>query len=411
MQQEDVFLYPRSRLKETDLTLASGIQDWAEKEVVSKRLEHQEDYDLLLKPALQKLMVDIGLQSVLWPEKMGGAGDNQTGSAYTVAAALEQVGRADTGIGFLASHVLALQASVAMEGRLNEKLCKDLAPVFGEGKEPAVVSFVLTAYGEEEGVPEWRGKCLQVRASLTGDEWELNGTGVRPTCSGSDADLYAVLCAVEDEDEPALILVKGEAEGLTRGAAFKKTGLAASLNADIGFDNVKVAPEMYAWAGSDSVRHLLSWFYLGLGATAVGSLLAAYEIIKEWGDNRVIKGTGHVFKENPLTASLMADAAHDTAVGRLLIYNLAEILSDPEAYGGAGSEGVFATASLIVHRIYRLAEDTLNHIMELMASAGYAKEWQLERYWRDIKTIQCHIGACELAKMDSARWFFKCETL
>jgi alkylation response protein AidB-like acyl-CoA dehydrogenase len=49
--------------------------------------------------------------------------------------------------------------------------------------------------------------------------------------------------------------------------------------------------------------------------------------------------------------------------------------------------------------------------MELMASAGYAKEWQLERYWRDVKTVQCYLGAAELAKHDYARWFYQTKTL
>jgi alkylation response protein AidB-like acyl-CoA dehydrogenase len=49
--------------------------------------------------------------------------------------------------------------------------------------------------------------------------------------------------------------------------------------------------------------------------------------------------------------------------------------------------------------------------MELMASAGYAKEWQLERYWRDVKTVQCYLGASEIAKFDVARWFYQCQTI
>jgi alkylation response protein AidB-like acyl-CoA dehydrogenase len=66
---------------------------------------------------------------------------------------------------------------------------------------------------------------------------------------------------------------------------------------------------------------------------------------------------------------------------------------------------------MIAHHIYASAENTIHRTMELMASAGYAKEWQLERYWRDVKALQCYLGAAELAKHDYARWFYQTKTL
>jgi alkylation response protein AidB-like acyl-CoA dehydrogenase len=156
---------------------------------------------------------------------------------------------------------------------------------------------------------------------------------------------------------------------------------------------------------------LLSWYYLGLAAAGVGALLAVYEIIKEWGDNRVIKGRGQIFKENPLTGALMGEIAKEIAVDRLLAYDLAGILAEPEGYGGSEALAAFTSALMLVHHIYVSAEYTIHRTMELMASAGYAKEGQLERYWRDVKTVQCYIGAYELAKHDFARWFYHTKTL
>jgi alkylation response protein AidB-like acyl-CoA dehydrogenase len=72
---------------------------------------------------------------------------------------------------------------------------------------------------------------------------------------------------------------------------------------------------------------------------------------------------------------------------------------------------VFVSALMIAHRVIASADSTIYRTMELMASAGYAREWQLERYWRDIKTMQCYLGAAELAKHDFARWFYKTRTL
>jgi alkylation response protein AidB-like acyl-CoA dehydrogenase len=148
-----------------------------------------------------------------------------------------------------------------------------------------------------------------------------------------------------------------------------------------------------------------------MSATCTGALFATYEIIKEWGDTRMIKGRSSIFKENPLTASLMADIGTSVLTSRLLTYSLAQVLAEPAIYGDAGSEKNWATAIGVFNRVSSAAELAIDNTMELMASAGYAKEWQLERYWRDIKTLAVSMGNRELAKMDLARYFYQTKTL
>jgi alkylation response protein AidB-like acyl-CoA dehydrogenase len=411
MSDVDIFFYPVSRLGKADVDLASSLQSLVEKEIMSKRLELKEDYERLLQPSLHRLLVGTGLQRMFWPEKLGGDEHNQPSASYTIVSALEQIGRADTGLAFVIAHNLALQAALALEKSYNEESCLALAPLFCDDDRPVKVSFVLPAYGETGEGAQWRGKYFQVKASRAKGGWRLDGQGVRPTCCGVDADLIGAWCAVEGGEEPAFILVPGDASGLERGEEIIKTGLAASRVAELAFSGVEVPASSCAWRGDEGLFRLLSWFYLGLAAAAAGALLADFQIIREWGDARVIKGRGHVFKENPLTAAVMGEISMEIATSRLLAYDLAGILAEPEAYGDAGSQGVFVTASMIVHHIYASAENTIHRTMELMASAGYAREWQLERYWRDIKTVQCSLGAAELAKHDYARWFYRTETL
>lgn len=411
MQDLDLFPYPKSRLQSTDVDLASSLRGLVEKEIMDKRLELKEDYEGLIKPSLEKVLVGIGLQKMFWPESLGGDEHNRPAASYTISAALEQIGRADLGLAYLVAHNLSLQAALAMEGSGRDELCSRFAPLFCQGGRPLIVSFILPVYGEGEGGPEWRGRRLQLRAVNGRDGWVLDGEAVRPTCSGADAALFGTWCAVEGETEPAFILVPGGAAGLKRGPEFRQTGLAASRNADLGFNGVEVPAADCVWRGEEGLRKLLSWHYLGLSAAGAGALLACHEILKEWGDNRVIKGRGQVFKENPLTGALMGEVAQETAMARLLAYDLAGILAEPEAYGEAGSEGVYTAGLMIVHHVYASAENIIHRTMELMASAGYAKEWQLERYWRDVKTIQCCLGSSELAKHAFSRWFYQAKKL
>ncbi len=409
MKEYDLFPYPKERLGDMDVALATNIKRWAENEVINKRLEFKEDYDKLLSPAWKTLALDLGLQKMVWPEACGG--DEHTGgdAAYTMVAALEQIGRGDAGLGFLLANTFTIQSTMALGANLKKDLCAAFADLFG-GKKPVIASLILSTFGDlGASNGEFRGKALQCSAKQSDKNWVISGENVRPIGSGGVADVFGVMCSVEGSDEPAFILVPGNAKGVSRGDVFLKTGLAASLNANITFDKVKVPAAYCAWQGAAGFQDMMSWLFLGMSAVAVGCQLATYDIIKKWGDNRVIKGD--TFKENPLTAALMAEIVTEASTSRMLTYQLAGMLAQPEIFGAAGEDSNYTTATMIVHRVMLQGMKATHSCMELMASAGYAKEWQLERYWRDIKTMQMHLGAYEIAKMDIARHFYDCHKI
>lgn len=412
MVNQELIPFPREKVEEADLSLAKSLKEWAESEVISKRLEYNEDYEKLLQPAMKKLFLDIEMQKLLWPEEYGGAEHNTPEVALTLALALEQIGRADTGIGFVSAATFALCSTFALKGTMNPGLCKKFAPLFCQAKEPTIGSLILPSYGSQESDPaeEYRGRYLQARAKKERNKWKINGEAIRPFNSGADADLLGIFCFIEGENEPGLFIVPADSPGVSKGEPFLKTGLAASMNSELKLENVKVPAENLVYKGERSYRQMLAWINMGMGAVTVGSLFAAYEIIKEWGDTRVIKGKGSIFKENPLTASLMAEVSHEILISRLLTHQLAQMMANPEV-GEQETDRMYMSSLSIATHVTHAAEKAVNNIMELMASAGYATEWNLERYWRDIKTMQIHLGNWELNKMDIARYFYQCKTL
>ncbi|MBU4240105.1 MAG: acyl-CoA/acyl-ACP dehydrogenase [Actinomycetia bacterium] len=411
MKYQEIFPVPREWVQDIDEFMAETVTRWAEQEVIAGRLEHAEDYDKLLVPAIRKLFIDIGLQSMLWPEELGGGGLGTPETAMTVATVLEQVGFADTGIGFLYANSFALQHAFAVEPHRNGELLQELVPVFC-GDEVAVGSLVLPGYGSgnpgEGGA--FHGLAYQVAAESRNGGWALSGKAVRPQCSGKTAALFAVAFDAGD-GEPAVVLLKSDDDGLSSGEPFKKTGLAASLNADLDLKEVEAPGALVILRGEERFREMLSVYYMCCAAICVGSLLATYEILKVWGDTRVIKGKGQEFKENPLVASLMGEAAGGIATSRVLTYNLARMLSRPDIYGPPGSQATYATATVIFKHVTRSAMLSMNNTMELMGSAGYATEWNLERYWRDVKCIENSVIPETAARVDLARHFFGCRTL
>lgn len=406
--------FPYERVEEVDLSLARSLREWAQSEVIGKRLEFNEDHDRLLGPAMKKLLVDIEMQKLVWPEKYGGAEHNAAEVIYTLLQALEEIGRADTGIGYVFASTFALWSTFALESTMNERLCEEYAALFCEAGEPVIGSLVLPLYGGPDSAPasEYRGKYLQAAAAREGEQWVVQGEGIRPLNSGADAALFGVFCCLEGEDDPGFLLIPATAPGVEREAEMpKSTGLAANRNTRLGFDAVRVPGENLVFRGSRAYREMLSWLHAGLGAVALGALFASFEIIKEWGDTRVIKGKGNIFKDNPLTAALMAEIGHEILLSRLLIQRLAQLFIQTDRQKEADGERLFIGSLSVAAHVLGAAEKAINNIMELMASAGYATEWNLERYWRDVKTMQVHLGNWELNKMELAQYFYGSKTL
>lgn len=405
MKYQDLFPVPVEWMTDTDESMAETMARWAEVEVKARRLEHREDYGALLEPALKKLMVELGVGSMFMPEVAGGGGMSSPDAALTAAVCLEQAGYADTGIGFLCANTLALQASFAVEPNVDAKLLEEFAPSFcGDG--PAIAGLVLPGYGGAAGAGSFMGMEYQAGGARSDGKVTLDGRSVRPQCCGANASLFGIVCGLEGG--PALVMVPASAQGLEASEPFLKTGLAPSINADLDLSG---ATGTLVFEGADRLMGLLSWYYMGCAAVCAGSLLASWEILREWGDTRVIKGKGQVFKENPLAAALMGEVGGRCGAIRILVYSLARMLARPDVYGPAGSPAMFATATSVFKQASRGAMQGIDNAMELMASAGYATEWNLERYWRDVKTIETYVVPETCAQVNMARHYYGLKAL
>ena len=409
MDYQELFPVPVEWLGDVDLSMASTVSGWADAEVMTGRLEHHEDYEGLLVPAMRKLFIDIGLQAMLWPDELGGGGLDSPEAAMTLTAILEQVGRADTGIGFLLANWFAIQSAIAIGPGRNETLLKGSAEIIC-GDEILFGSLVLPGYGNGAEETDFFGLPYQATARKSGEWWVLSASGARPQCAGSNAHMFGVVAAT-DKGEPGLFLVPSMSPVVSVGNPLKLAGLAASINAEITIDAAELPAKHLLLEGVENIRGVLSWYYTLCSAVCCGALLASYEILKEWVDTRVIKGKGQVFKENPLVASLLGEIGAKTGLARIATYNIARMLAKPETYGPAGSGPVAATATAAFKTVARSAMDAMDNTMELMGSAGYATEWNLERYWRDVKTLEASVVPETVAQTDMARHYFDLKKL
>jgi acyl-CoA dehydrogenase len=405
---DDLFLFPKQWMDDESGGVVTLIRQWADKEIISKRMEYRENYSKLFPEKRQKLYLDIGLQRLMFPEKLGGFGWNNPAKAPGLLAILMEIGRADASIGMSAAVQHAILSTIVMEPNLNNDLCDTLAPLLGD-EEVRTPTLILPGAGiAGKETPLFMGRSILAEAKYGNAGYIITGSGLRPLFAGKSADLFCTVCS-DQKGKPCIAFVPGNSQGIQRGPALLTTGLNAFENADVSFDKVQV-PKENVLDRNNVVEELNVWLNLFLGGVSVGTGTNFFEILSDWSDTRVIKG-GTTLKENPLCASVLADVAEEIALAKLLLFDLAQIIAKPGDWGGENISRTFTYAEMIGSRVQQGVMRAINRGLELMGSAGYAKEWHTEKHWRDVKTIQsllCGVAAEAPVKMDTARFFYNC---
>lgn len=401
-----VFVYPKTWVSRETEDIAKSVRQWASKEIVSRRLEYLEDLENLFPRLRSKLAFDIGCQGLMFPPESGGPGLNSVEAATTLIMVLKEISRADAGIAFIYAMEYALCALAVSCGGGRPEIYETLAPFFC-GDKMGSVSLVLPSCGlPGEDPPLFEGRPVRASLKEEGSGLTVEGRSLRPLDLGAEADVFAVVCA-DENGEPGVAALAGDAEGVKRGGSILKTGLEGCRNAEIDINRSPVLPGLWL-PGDAAVRSLYTWTNLFLGAVSTGSAMGCMEVAAEWSESRVIKGKG-LIRDNPLCASVLAEAYEETAVSWTLLHHLAYALANPGEWGDSGSRLMFAQAQMTGRRVQAGAMLAVNKMMELMASEGYAREGRMEKAWRDIKTIQAALsgaGGEARARLDSAGYVF-----
>jgi alkylation response protein AidB-like acyl-CoA dehydrogenase len=408
---DELFVYPKELVDEESMRVIHLVRQWADKEIIAHRQEYRENYEKLFIDKRKTLNLTIGLQRLTLPEEHGGFGWNNPASTPGIVSVLTEIGRADAAIGVVSAVKCVVFAAISMAPHLDKELCDALAPIYcaDELKTPSLILPSSGRVGED--TPTFWGRSIAAKVEPDGEGYAMKGKNLRPINSGAVADLFCVVCA-DPLGRPCVALVPGDDPRVVRGKPLLETGLNACGNAEVTFDGVRI-PQSYVVAREGVVEQVYTWLNLLLGGVSVGAGMNFFEIISDWAETRTIKGGG-VMKENPLCASVLADVAEEIFTARLLLYNLAHIMSKPDDWGYSGSQRIYTYGQIIGSQVQSKILRAINRGMELMGSAGYSKEWHVEKHWRDIKTIQsylCGVGAEVPVKMDAARFFFDCKEI
>jgi len=415
----DDFVRPKEWVSDFVADLGKSLRRWGEERYMPVRLQVDEDWQehKIIGPLLKEVLVDLGLNAAFFPAEAGGT---EMPDPMTMCCVIvEELARIDSG--FATSCICSIWGFIPalLKPHRNMELCMEFGPKFcGDKLYMGCHAMTEPSSGADvENFGRMRGKTIQTTATADGDHWIINGHKIWPTNSGTVADLYTVVCTTKkgstDPNDFALVMVPADTEGVSTGNPYQKCGMSADMNTDIWFDHVKV-PKRYRLHGpGDDLKYwkrAIAMGNVGSAAMAIGVMKNVYEIIKKWTTERVI--AGKPLKEHSICADMLSEIAMLIESTSAWMWQYAREMDRPDIYGWEPWDERFVLKSrgLALHA-NNAVERACSRAMDFMGSYGYAREFGIEKHWRDQKVIGLWMGGKGLKTLENARYWYDLETL
>ena len=415
----DDFSRPKEWVSDFVTDLGKVIRKWGQEKYIPIRQEVDEDWSehKLVEPLLKEVLVDLGLNAAFFPAEVGGT--DMPDPLTCVAVICEELARIDSGFCVAAICSVWGLLPIMLKPHRNMELCHEFGPRFC-GQDLYVGCHAMTepAGGSDiENFGRMHGKTIQTTATLDGDEWVVNGHKIWSSNSGKVADLYTVVCTTEvgstDPDHFALILVPADAKGVSAGNPYHKSGMSADMNSDVWFDHVRV-PKRYRLQGpGDDLKYwkeAITYANIASTAMCVGVMKNVYQIIKAWTTERVV--AGKPLKEHSIVADMLSEVAMHIESTSAWMWTYVREITRPDIYAWDpwDERFVLKTRGLALHA-NNAVERACSRAMDFMGSYGYAREFDIEKHWRDQKVIGLWMGGKGLKTLENARYWYELETL
>ncbi len=351
--------------------------------------EQQFPYDIIAQ------MAELGLMGLTLPEEYGGTGGDFLG--YCLA--LEEISRADTGVGItMEAHISLGCAPIAAYGTREQKE-RFLAPC-ATGKQ-------LWAFGLTEENAGTDAGGTQTTAELEQGDWVINGSKKWITNGGTNitAGVTAMTrTGTRDNGRPELtaIIVPQDTPGYTRGAPYEKTGWRCSDQRPLHFDNCRVPEANLLGEKGRGFQQFLSTLDAGrvaVGALSVGLAQACYDEAIARAKQR--RQFGQPIGEFQAIQFKLADMATDIELARLMVLKSAWLRDQGRPYSMEASMAKVVASEA--------ANRAANQAVQIWGGEGFMETSAVARYWRQVKINEIGEGTSEINRTIIARNLLRAE--
>jgi len=371
-------------LTEEQKMIRDMVRDFAENEIapIAAEIDEEERFP----KEIFKKMGELGLLSLPWPPKYGGAGAD----FVSFALAVEEISYASGSIGLpYEAHVSLASAPIYLFGTEEQKERYLVPLVKGE---------YIGAFGLTEPEAGSDAGATKTTALLDGDHWVINGTK-RFITSGSIADVLVITARTDPEKGTRgisnLIIEKGT-PGFTPGKEEIKMGLKGSVTSELIFEDCRVPRENLLGKRGEGFKQFLKTLDGGrvsIAAMALGIGRAALEASTAYAKERV--QFGRPIAKFQAIQWMIADAATELEAARLLLYQAAYLEDQGKRFTKeAAMAKLFASEA---------AERACFNAIQIHGGYGYSREYPVERFYRDNRLTTIGEGTSEIQRLVIAR--------
>jgi butyryl-CoA dehydrogenase len=330
---------------------------------------------------------ELGCCGMLVPEEWGGAGTDTI--SYVVM--LEEAARVDAATAVTLS-VTNSVAAVPLAKHGSEEQKKKYLPRLARGE-------ILGAFCLTEPQAGSDAASLQARAERRGDSYILNGT--KSWVSGGGYSGVYLVFAKTDPSAGAhgvtAFIVEPSFPGFRISRYEDKMGLRISRTAEIVFEDCRVPAASRLGEEGQGLKialEALDGGRVGIAAQAVGVAQGAMEAAVRYAKQR--RTFGKAIAEYQAIQWMIADMQTEIEAARALTYHAAWIRDHGGQRLGPHASRAKLYASEMANRVVYKA-------VQVHGSAGYSRETDVERYYRDARVLTIYEGTSEMQRMVIAR--------
>jgi len=337
-----------------------------------------------------KKLAELGLMGVNIPQEYGGAESGVV--AYSLA--LSEIAKACASTAVTMSVTNMVAEIINQYG--SEELKKRYIPRITSG-EYIAGAFALTEpqAGSDAG-------AIRTTAVKKGDKYILNGNKVFITSGGYAGCIivYAITDRSKGKKGISAFVVESGTAGMIIGKEEKKMGLRASNTVSLDFCDCAVpATNLLATEGKgfEIAMTALNGGRIGIASQAIGIADAALESAIKYSLERY--AFGKKISEFQAIQFKIADCATMLDAARLLTLRAAYLKENKKNY----------TKEASMAKLY--STETANKIcaeaIQIHGGYGYIEDYDVERYYRDVRVTTIYEGTSEIQRIVIAREVLK----
>jgi citronellyl-CoA dehydrogenase len=357
--------------------LRESITNFAIKELAP----HADEWEETTFPdSVFRRMGELGFLGLDKPEQYGGQGGDYF-SAIVLGEAISNANCGGLAMG------IAVQTDMAMP------------PILALGSEeqkqqwavPAIKGEKILCLGITEPDAGSDVKGIKTRAVRDGDEYVINGSKTYIT-NGHRADVIVLVTKTDPDagyDGFTLFLVPMDSPGVIREKKLQKMGMHASDTALLAFQDVRVPASAVLGEVGKGFYHIM-WELQGermIGAAgSVAGAQKCFEKTLEYAKER--KAFGKSIGQFQVIRHKFAEMATKIETARQLVYMT--------AWRFANGEYPVREISMAKLHASRIACEVADECIQIHGGAGYMKEYNIERVWRDMRLNRIGAGTDEI---------------